>query len=148
LVFVPDGPLRTISVAALHDGDRFLIERYGLVVTPGLTLMDPRPLPRQNVDVLIGGLTESVQGHQPLLDVGFEVAEIQANYPGRVLLDQAFRTASVGTALKDTAYTIVHLASHGEFVADGRESFILTYDGKLTMDGLEQDVKYGRFRPN
>ncbi|MEZ4279732.1 MAG: CHAT domain-containing protein [Myxococcota bacterium] len=34
LVFVPDGALRTIPMAALHDGERFLIERFATVATP------------------------------------------------------------------------------------------------------------------
>ena len=28
LVFVPDGPLLTIPMASLHDGNRFLVEEY------------------------------------------------------------------------------------------------------------------------
>ncbi|MGH8584555.1 MAG: CHAT domain-containing protein, partial [Gammaproteobacteria bacterium] len=37
LVFVPDGPLRTIPMAALHDGKQFLISKYAVATTPGLT---------------------------------------------------------------------------------------------------------------
>ena len=44
LVFVPDGSLRSVPMAALHDGDGYLIERYATAVTPGLTLTDPKPL--------------------------------------------------------------------------------------------------------
>ncbi|HKN88297.1 MAG TPA: tetratricopeptide repeat protein, partial [Nitrospiraceae bacterium] len=35
LVFVPDGPLRTIPMAALHDGSQFLISRFAVASTPG-----------------------------------------------------------------------------------------------------------------
>src|SRR5437660_1109807 len=49
LVIVPDGALRTIPLAALHDGQQFLVARYALATTPGLTLTDPRPLARQQV---------------------------------------------------------------------------------------------------
>ena len=44
LVFVPDGPLRTVPMAALHDGQQFLISKYAMATTPGLDLTDPRPL--------------------------------------------------------------------------------------------------------
>jgi len=40
MVFVPDGALRTIPMAALHDGGKFLIEKYAVAVTPGLELME------------------------------------------------------------------------------------------------------------
>ena len=32
LVFVPDGPLRTIPMAALHDGRQFLVNRYAVEI--------------------------------------------------------------------------------------------------------------------
>ena len=44
LVFVPDGPLRTIPMAALHDGERFIVERYAIATARGLGLVDPQPL--------------------------------------------------------------------------------------------------------
>ena len=55
LVFVPDGPLRTIPMAALHDGKEFLINKYAIAITPGLNLTDPRPVKRENVKVLSAG---------------------------------------------------------------------------------------------
>src|SRR5205823_4598598 len=36
--------------------------------------------------------------------------------------------------------------SHGEFGNDPARTFILTYDSRLTLDRLEQDVKYSKFR--
>src|SRR5262245_28016875 len=62
LVFVPDGPLRTIPMSALHDGEHFLIERYAVVTTPGLSLTDPHPLDRRDLRVFLSGLSRSVQG--------------------------------------------------------------------------------------
>ncbi len=60
LVFVPDGSLRTIPMAALHDGEQFLISKYALAITPGLTLTQPRPLPRDDVKLLALGLSSDV----------------------------------------------------------------------------------------
>jgi tetratricopeptide (TPR) repeat protein len=34
LVFIPDGPLRTIPMAALHDGRQFLVEKFAVATTP------------------------------------------------------------------------------------------------------------------
>ena len=42
LVFVNDGLLRSVPMAALHDGNQFLIERYAVAVTPSLTLTTPK----------------------------------------------------------------------------------------------------------
>jgi len=52
-------------MAALHDGERYLIERYALASTPSISLTDPQPIGRQGVLALLGGLTEGVQGFPP-----------------------------------------------------------------------------------
>jgi CHAT domain-containing protein len=137
LVFVPDGALRTIPLAALHDGRAFLVERYAVATTPGLTLTDPKPIERKGLRVLAGGLTEPVQGFPPLPAVSEELAALQGLYGGKVLQDQAFNLANVKAELTGVPYSVVHVASHGQFEPDVRDTFLLTYDGRLTMDALE-----------
>ena len=137
LVFVPDGALRTIPLAALYDGKDFLVSRYAVATTPGLTLTDPRPLPRRNVQLLAAGLTESVQGFPPLPDVAGEISRLDALYDGAVLENASFTLSNVEKELDSTPYTIVHVASHGEFESDVKDTFVLTYDGKMSMDRLE-----------
>jgi CHAT domain-containing protein len=46
----------------------------------------------------------------------------------------------------DSPYSIVHIASHGTFESDFRDSFLLTFDGRLTMDDLERFIKFSEFR--
>ena len=41
---------------------------------------------------------------------------------------------------------IVHIASHGEFRAESAESFLLTYDGRLTVDRLSELIGATQFR--
>jgi CHAT domain-containing protein len=146
LVFVPDGPLRTIPMAALHDGQQFLIRKYAIATTPGLKLTDPRPLPRGNTRVLALGLSEAVQGFPALPYVSSELATLQRLYGAEVLLNQRFLLPSVDKELQEKPFRIVHIASHGQFDSDANKTFILTYDDKLTMDRLEQEVGRVRFR--
>jgi CHAT domain-containing protein len=40
----------------------------------------------------------------------------------------------------------VHLATHGEFSRKGGESYVLTYDGRLDMDDLQQFMSMTTFR--
>ena len=87
LVIVPDGVLRTIPIAALHDGKQFLAERFALALTPGLTLTDPRPIKRDDVQILLSGLSESVQGFPALPNVTDELTAIGELYGGSVLLN-------------------------------------------------------------
>ncbi|MGA2315608.1 MAG: CHAT domain-containing protein [Thermodesulfobacteriota bacterium] len=146
LVFVPDGPLRTIPMAALHDGKQFLINKYAIAITPGLNLTDPRPVKRENVKLLSAGLTDSVQGFPPLPNVADELQAIQGLYGGYSMMNRDFLIRNLEKELRDKQLTIIHIASHGHFESDIRKSFLLTFDGKLTMDQLEQYVGLFKFR--
>ncbi len=143
LVFVPDGPLRTIPMSALHDGKEFLISKYALATTPGLNLTDPRPIKRENSKMLAAGLTESVQGFPPLPNVTKELETIRNIYGDNQLIDKDFLVSNLEEKLHDEKLSIVHVASHGHFGSKPDDTFLLTYDGKLTMDRLSQFV--GRF---
>ena len=146
LVVVPDSALRAVPIAALHDGKNFLITRYAVAMTPSLRLTDPRPIKRENISVLLNGLTESVQGFPPLVFVGSELDSIQNLYGGKVFQDTAYQKSVVKQELADNQYSIVHFATHGQFVGKVKDSFILTYDGKISMDDLEEYVGVSMFR--
>jgi CHAT domain-containing protein len=158
LIIVPDGPLRAAPVAALHDGERFLIERYAVAVAPGLQLLDPKPIQRGQMSLLLGGLSEEVELQTPiegtpshfdaLPGVDDEIERIRAIFGTEksLLLGEDFQETRLGEELDRQPYTVVHLATHGKFDRDPDKSFLLTYDGQLTMDELEQFVKYSEFR--
>jgi len=148
LVIVPDGALRTIPLAALHDGTEFLIKKYAVATTPGVTLTDPRPLDRKGIKVLTLGLTEAVQDFPPLPHVSGEVATIHQLFGGTVLMNENFRMAGVEQELKTQPYSVLHIASHGQFQSESKNTFLLAYDGKMTMDKLEGYVGLLRFREN
>ncbi|MEM9006141.1 MAG: CHAT domain-containing protein [Cyanobacteria bacterium P01_F01_bin.86] len=138
LVFVADGALRTLPLTALHDGDQYLIERYNVVSSPGLTLLDPRPLERQGLQVLAGGLSESRPGgFPPLPFVADEIEQITTQIPNhQVLFNQELTRDNLTTSLATTPAAVIHLATHATFGATAEETFILTWDGKVTMKEL------------
>lgn len=146
LVVIPDGPLRNIPLASLHDGKRFLVERFAVAVAPGLTLIEPRKMAQGQMRPLLAGLSQSVQKFPSLPHVDSELAEIQALHGGTILRNQAFVVDSFSRELRDKTYSVVHVASHGQFQPDSRRSFLLAYDGRLTMDGLERLLRLSRFR--
>ena len=146
LVVVPDGSLRTIPLSALHDGKQFLISKYAVATTPGLNLTDPRPLRRTRLKVLSAGLTEGVQGFPPLPNVALELRALEALYGRRPLLNQAFLSSSLEKEMREQPFTIVHIATHGKFESHVEDTFLLTFDDKLTMNRLSQVVGFFRFR--
>jgi CHAT domain-containing protein len=146
LVFVPDSALRTIPLAALHDGSSFLINKFALAMTPGLTLTDPRPLNREKLRFLAVGLTISAQGFPPLPYVAEEMESIHQLYKSDQLLNDVFQTSTLEQELREGRYGVLHIATHGKFSTDVNDSFLLTFDGKLTMQTLDQLVGLFRFR--
>ncbi len=146
LVIVPDGALRTIPLAALHDGTQFLIKKYAVATTPGVTLTDPRPLDRKSIKLLSVGITEAVQNFPALPHVARELETIHRLYGGTSLLNKQFMMSRVEEELKANPYSIMHIASHGQFQSEGKDTFLLAYDGKMTMDRLEEYVGMLRFR--
>jgi CHAT domain-containing protein len=143
---VPDGVLRTIPMAALHDGERFLIERIPLATTPGLELSDPRPFEREGARFLLGGLAEGVQGFEPLPHVREELGAIHERFGGDLLLDADFVEPVVAGRIRAESYGVVHLASHGVLGADVAESYLLTHDGRIDLQELSAYVSTARYR--
>ena len=146
LVIVPDSALRTIPLAALHDGTSFLVSKFALAMTPGLTLTDPRPLNRDKLRFLTAGLTTAVQGFPALPYVANEVESIQQLYKSDQLLNNAFQTSRLERELREGKYGGLHIATHGKFSTDVNDSYLLTFDGKLTMQTLDQLIGLFRFR--
>jgi CHAT domain-containing protein len=146
VVVVPDGPLRTIPISALHDGREFVVNRYAIGVTPSMDLTDSRPLHRSEVNLLTMGLTESVRGFPALPNVASEVQKIRALYGGHVLMDNEFVVPSMEREMKENGVGILHIASHGVVENDVNDSYLLAYDDKVTMDRLSQLVGLLQYR--
>lgn len=146
LVLVPDSALRTIPLGALHDGTSFLITKFALAMTPGITLTDPRPLNRDKLRFLAAGLTKSVQGFPELPYVAEEMASIEQFYTSDQLLNSAFQTQRLERELRDGRYGVLHIATHGKFSTNADDSYLLTFDGKLTMQTLDRLIGLFRFR--
>jgi CHAT domain-containing protein len=143
LVWIPDGALRTIPLAALTDGTRYVIDDFAVATAPGLSLVDPRPLASiRTSDTLLVGLSIAAQGFPALPMVQQELSNISLMRPkNEMLLNQSFRVASVNRAFAERDFTVVHVASHGSFDHDPAKSFLLAYDGKITLDTLEDAIK-------
>ncbi len=146
LVFVPDGGFRTIPMGALYDGEHFLIERFAVAVIPGMTLVDPKPLKRDASNFLISGISASVQDFPELAFVDAELSSLQSISGGQVLQNSAFNLSNFQQTYRDNMFSVVHIASHGKFDRDARNTFILAYDDKLTLDMLENLLRPDAYR--
>lgn len=139
LVFVLDGFFKNIPMAALYDGERYLVETYGIALTPGLELLDPQPIERQGLRLLFAGLSESVEDFPSLTAVEQEKDGILAEVPKTtVLLNQSFTADALAAQIEQTPFEIVHLATHGEFSSDRNQTFVRSRDRRISTDDLSQ----------
>jgi CHAT domain-containing protein len=146
LVFVPDGALRTIPFASLHDGEKFLIQDLAVAVAPGLSLVVPQASGRDRERALLNGISVPVQGFPPLDYVPVEMRNLQTNFPCELLLNQEFTLEGLRRKLEQEQFSIIHIASHGQFSRDVRNTFVLTYDTKLTLNALESLLRPSQYR--
>lgn len=136
LVFVADGVLRNVPMAALYDGQQYLMERYATALTPGLQLLESTST-RQNLNVLTAGLTEARQGFPSLPNVAPEINAIESSLSAqKTLLNQEFTREAFAKAIRTVNAPVVHLATHGQFSSNFDDTFILTWDERLSVHQL------------
>ncbi len=146
LVFVLNGRLQRVPMAALYNGQQYLIEKYGVALVPSLQLIDPKFLKREQLKVLAAGVSEQIkiQGEifPALLNVPKELAEIKEAFPSsQKLLNQDFTAKTIQKQLKFN-FPVVHLATHGLFSSNPEKNFILTGDGKsISINELSNLLK-------
>jgi CHAT domain-containing protein/tetratricopeptide (TPR) repeat protein len=137
-----DDVLRYLPMGALHDGERYLLERFELVLAAG-TGGKTRSAAAVRAAGL--GVSRRIAGYRPLPAVREELAAIIRDgkrhggvLPGIVRLDGAFTADALRRALAEDS--VVHIASHFVFEA-AREaaSYLLLGDGsKLTLAQLSE----------
>ncbi len=147
LVFIPDGVLRTLPLAALHDGKQFLMERFQLTSAVSIGLTEAQSLPSAPLKILVSGLSEETAGYVALKNVPDEIQFIRQAYPHSVtLLNEQFTLDSFTNVLKTHTFNAIHIASHGQFNSNPRQTFLLTHQGQITMDKLERLVRLSELR--
>lgn len=144
LVFVVDGSLRNIPMAALYDGEQYLVEKYSVALTPGLQLVDPKPLAQRQLKALTAGLSEERQGFPPLEFVKLELAQIKSEIPSEVLLNQEFTTRILDNKVNSSPVPVVHIATHGQFSSQAEDTFILAWDDRINVNELNNLLRRAR----
>jgi len=139
LVFVMDGPLRVIPIAALHDGKDFLVQKYAIATVPSMGMVNLKLRDRRRNSILAMGLTDAMQGLSALPSVEVEVNTIATQVlQGDAFLNQSFTIENLKTQRKKQNYGIVHLATHAKFVSNTiNGAFIQMWNERLYLDQLK-----------
>jgi len=138
LIYASDGQLRYIPLAALHDGEQWLVQRYRINNITAASLTELNTQPQSELKVLAGAFTtgrhsftigkESFDfGGLPY--AGVEVETLAKTVPDTTqLIDSAFNPQDTKPKMGD--HNVLHFATHGAIVVGTpEESFILFGDG-------------------
>ncbi|WP_292854292.1 CHAT domain-containing protein [Nostoc sp. NMS8] len=148
LVFVLDGDLRNIPMAVLYDREhqKYLIQKYAISLAPGLQLIEPKSLQKVQINGLIAGVSEQrqIEGRSfaKLKNVEVELQQIQTAIPRNAeLFNQAFTKINLQNQIKKIPYTVVHIATHGEFSSNPDKTFILTWEQLLKVKDFDNLIR-------
>jgi CHAT domain-containing protein len=138
LVFVLDGALRQIPMAALHDGQHYLIEKYAVALSPSLQLLQPKPLADIRLKVLAAGISQKIPGFDApaLPEVQDELEQISEVTTGIVLRDQEFTRTALEAEINQQPFSVVHLATHGQFSSNPDQTYIRAWDERIDVNQL------------
>jgi CHAT domain-containing protein/lipopolysaccharide biosynthesis regulator YciM len=141
LVFIPDSALLNVPFAALHNGKQFLIERYAVAIAPSLQLTIPDPKPLKPMRSLVAGLSIGRSGFSPLAFVPSELKAVVQKLPGELLLNEKFTSRAIANAVENSAITVLHFATHGQFSSNVDQTFILAWDKPITLYDLKDLIE-------
>ena len=137
LVFVPDGALRNVPMSGLFDGEKYLLEQYAVGVAPGLSLIESQEATSPNSRFLFSGLAAERHGFPGLPAVVQEAELISKSFAPTELMDGTFLKDDLEDTFLRNDYRYVHIAD---------STFVLTYDGFLTLDDLENLIRPSSYR--
>jgi CHAT domain-containing protein len=139
LVFIVDEGLRSVPMAALYDGSKFLIERYGMGMMPSLALTDTRYKDMTQERVLAMGASQ-FNRQNPLPAVPLELSVIADRiWKGQSYLNNTFTLSNLQQAHASGEFGIIHLATHANFETGKlNNSYIQLWNSQLTLDQLKQ----------
>jgi CHAT domain-containing protein len=134
LSFILESGLRSMPIAALHDGEQFLVEQYSLNLMPSISLVDATYVNLNAVQVLAMGASEFAK-FADLPAVPIELQTITSTRSGVSFLNNSFTLSNLRLQRDRRGFGIVHLATHAEFrPGQPDNSFIQLWDQQLRLD--------------
>ncbi len=157
LVFVLDGVLRSLPIAALHDGEKFFIEKdYAIAFTPGLQLISPKPFQQVRQRAVVAGISERAPSYQTVPGNWNVLANVAGELTGvsesidrdRLLSNEQFTRESLQHELDLQPSEIVHIATHGQFGSTLEDTFILDWVDRVNIPQLNRLLQRQSSQPN
>jgi CHAT domain-containing protein len=140
VIFSMDAGLRALPLAALYDGQKFLVEKYSVGLIPSFSLTDTRYVEIRKFQVLAMGASQfSDPNLLPLPSVPVELGIIMQLWKGKSFLNEEFTLENLKSQRRREGFGIIHLATHADFSPGGlKNSYIEFWDSRLKLNQLRQ----------
>ena len=136
LLIAADRGLQAIPFAALHDGERFLGDRYAFAITPSLALTDFEVESQSQGRILALGASQ-FDGLAALPLVPQEIRRIAIDEKKDQFLNKEFTADALLAKASESQYGLLHVATHAEFKPGGPEASQLhSGSGPVSMKQL------------
>ncbi|NJN61369.1 MAG: CHAT domain-containing protein [Coleofasciculaceae cyanobacterium RL_1_1] len=135
-----DVGLRGLPIAALYDGEQYLVERYSLSLIPSMGLIDTRYQPLSETAPMLAMGASEFTALSPLPAVPAELDTlVNHRRNGEIILNADFTRRNIIAERDRTPYPIVHLATHGEFNEGSlSNSYIQLWDERIGLDNIRE----------
>jgi CHAT domain-containing protein len=145
LIFISDSYLQTIPLTVLYDrnSQEYLLQKnYNIVNLPSTKIFQVENK-TDELTVLGGGISETIQIEDRTfnaIDTDRELAKISNYMNTKILINSEFTANNLSQNIQDNNYSIVHLATHGNFSSDPEETFLIVHNS-FTEKGKLLKVK-------
>jgi CHAT domain-containing protein len=149
-----------VPFSALYSGKEFVVEHYGVVTLPSLRLLN---LDKKNHEIhtahallaglskpdgasidqlpknIVDGISADKMDRKMLVDelslpsVEKEINALGTKDKSTTLINNDFTVSKFNSDIQSGDYDKVHIASHGYFGKNARESFIMSYDKNISL---------------
>jgi CHAT domain-containing protein len=142
LVFMPDANLRNLPMGVLFNGENksYISTSYSIALATGNQFTPSTRRPGSQPRVLgagvstkidkVDGLPEGIIDFSPLTFVDGELNGLRNRTGANVLLNDAFTQQALKKALESGDYSVVHLATHGQFSSNPNSTFLISGTGE------------------
>ncbi len=137
LIFCLGEGLRSLPLAALYDGENFLIEKYSITRVPAFNLTNLAFREISDAKVLAMGASE-FETQQSLPGVELELNSIVPNtWEGVSFINEEFTVNNLKSQREKQPFSIVHLATHAKFTSgEPKNSYIQFSDQRVDLEEI------------
>lgn len=142
LIIIPDTTLLKLPFAALHDGEKYLVESHTLTLQP--YYQQPTGLANANPSRRI-----LLAAHPDLPASDHEVNAIAKLYPRweKIRIQHAmFTKNTIKNRLANQVYDVIHIASHAAFDVQSAQGYLQATDANIPLPAFQRLLRLAAYR--